>query len=390
MGTQQGWQYEWIELYNNTNKEIDIKNWKIKNGKAKKETLDIDAGKIKAKDYFLICRKQMTGIKEKCDMEISKMSLNNDYQKNGRLVLIDEQGNIIDQTPKSNDKKWHSGDNLSKQTMERKNSCVSGLDNENWQTSKQINGTPKAKNSIIIADLPLIKNEDISKETEEQKNKTQTIIYPSEIYINEILPCPEGSDAENEWIELFNKNTFEVDISEWKITDIKGKTFSYVFPKATKIPGKKFLVLTRQETKITLNNSGDGLKLIQPDGKIINEVVFEKTFLGKSYNRTETDKWEWSETLTPDSLNIISESEAKENLFFNDYPAKTETIQNSFDLEQEQEQEQTKFFAKNPLMRDLKQNKTVKSFPDVFIASMLAIFSGAIIFALKKETQKLK
>jgi len=26
----------------------------------------------------------------------------------------------------------------------------------------------------------------------------------------------------------------------------------------------------------------------------------------------------------------------------------------------------------------------------VFIASMLAIFSGAIIFALKKETQKLK
>ena len=116
--------------------------------------------------------------------------------------------------------------------------------------------------------------------------------------------------------------------------------------------------------------------------------MFEKTFLGKSYNRTETDKWEWSETLTPDSLNIISESEAKENLFSNDYPVKTETIQNSFDSEQEQEQ--TKFFAKNPLMRDLKQSKTVKSFPDVFIASMLAIFSGAIIFALKKETQKLK
>ena len=54
-------------------------------------------------------------------------------------------GNLIDQVDSSAG--WFSGDNSTKQTMERKNSKISGNDANNWQTSQNPGGTPKAINS---------------------------------------------------------------------------------------------------------------------------------------------------------------------------------------------------------------------------------------------------
>jgi competence ComEA-like helix-hairpin-helix protein len=136
-------------------------------------------------------------------------------------------------------------------------------------------------------------------------------IYASGILINEILPSPEGSDATEEWIEIFNQNSFEVDLSDWKISDTEGVVKIYTFPKGTKISAQGFFVLTRPESKITLNNDGDGLNLIQPDGKIINSVSYEKAPSGHSYNRIPPG-WVWSTVLTPGSENIIPAQEAEE------------------------------------------------------------------------------
>ncbi len=122
--------------------------------------------------------------------------------------------------------------------------------------------------------------------------------YPGGIIFNEILPSPEGPDAENEWIEIFNQNNFEVLFSDWKITDTVGKINTYSLPKRTKIPPQGFLVLSRPTTKITLNNDGDGLKLIQPDGKRVDEITYEKAPRGQSYNLINSD-WAWNTNLTP-------------------------------------------------------------------------------------------
>lgn len=162
MGTEIGWRYEWIELYNNSNQEIDITNWEIENSEAKKAALKISKGKIPANGFFIICKTQI----EKCDLRFSKLSLHNEYENNGKLILRDEQGNIIDKTPDTNDKKWPAGDNETKQTMERKNPLLSGNDVENWQTSQDPGGTLKAKNSLIETEIPKEKDITISLEKE--------------------------------------------------------------------------------------------------------------------------------------------------------------------------------------------------------------------------------
>ena len=139
-----------------------------------------------------------------------------------------------------------------------------------------------------------------------EPEKEVKAIYPSGIVINEILPnTPVGiRDEEGEYIEIFNQNDFEVDLTGWQIEDTAGRTTTYTFPQGTKILAQGFFVLYRPTSKITLNNDGDGLNLFQPDGKIINTVNYEKAPRGQSYNRTDS-KWVWSTILTPGRPNEI-------------------------------------------------------------------------------------
>ncbi|MFH1462733.1 MAG: lamin tail domain-containing protein [bacterium] len=130
------------------------------------------------------------------------------------------------------------------------------------------------------------------------------ITYPSGIVINEILPSPEGADDQNEWIEVFNQNSLEANLSNWQITDAVGAAKTYTLPEGTIISAKGYLVFFRPTTKITLNNSGDDLKLLRPDGNAIDEITYEKAPQGESFNRF-AEGWQWSSVLTPGEPNAI-------------------------------------------------------------------------------------
>jgi len=153
----------------------------------------------------------------------------------------------------------------------------------------------------IIKPEPQIESKHSSETSTEEEIK---IVYPSGIVINEILPSPEGPDETEEWIEMFNQNNFEVNLSGWKIQDTAGRPTAYIFPEGRKISPRGFLVLHRPTTKITLNNDNEGLNLVQPDGKMIDSVSYEKAPRDQSYNRTPAG-WVWSATLTPGLKNII-------------------------------------------------------------------------------------
>ena len=158
---------------------------------------------------------------------------------------------------------------------------------------------PTTKTFIeISAEIPIETSIEISVE------KPAIKVYPSEVIINEILPSPEGADEENEWIEIYNQNNFEIDLAGWKIQDTEGKVTIYTISNNTKIKAKNYLVLPRPLTKITLNNTSDGLKLSQPNNKVVDSVTFQKAPTGQSYNRTDSG-WMWSSTLTPGAANII-------------------------------------------------------------------------------------
>lgn len=150
---------------------------------------------------------------------------------------------------------------------------------------------------------PAVKTE----QEQKQKKETKPLTYPTGIVFSEILPSPEGPDEENEWIELYNQNRFEVDLSGWIIKDAQGKTKTY--PLKSKIPANGYLIIPRTETNITLNNDGDGLNLSNPNGEIVDSVTFGKASLGQSYNLTSSG-WTWSTFLTPGAENILPQKES--------------------------------------------------------------------------------
>jgi len=190
--------------------------------------------------------------------------------------------------------------------------------------------------------------------------------YPSGIIINEVLPSPEGADAEKEWIEIFNQNNFEVNLSGWQITDSAGETRNYTFPEGSTIESKGFFLLFRPMTRIVLNNGGDELKLLRPDGGSADSLIYENAPNGESFNRTLSG-WTWSPHLTPGGINSVSLPEKSEE----ETPEETKdkkglaTVSQVINLEGNEQNQKT-------------------SFP--FIAALsLAVFSGLVILNLKKK-----
>lgn len=152
-------------------------------------------------------------------------------------------------------------------------------------------------------------NDQIDK-TAEDGLPPASVVYPSGVYINEILPNPKGSDETDEWIELYNSNAFDVDLSGWQLQDRAGTIKTHSIPSVTMILANGFLIFGRPDTKIMLNNEGDGVSLLAPSGKVANSVSFVNAPLGQSYNRS-SNNWVWGVSLTPGTVNIITNPATK-------------------------------------------------------------------------------
>lgn len=198
--------------------------------------------------------------------------------------------------------------------------------------------------------------------------------YPKGIIINEILPSPSGPDAEEEWMEIFNQNSFAVDLSGWQITDTSGNTINYTFPAGKIIQPQEYLVLTRPLTKIIFNNDGDLIKIISPDGRIADSVEYASAPQGESFNRTESG-WSWSKNLTPGAENNIAFLTEKEE---NAAPA-TSAEKGII--------EEAAAAISQPL-KNTGEEKKGNAYLVFFTALIFSLFSGIMILFLKRKLRK--
>jgi hypothetical protein len=367
MGNKISYADEWIELYNNTDSQINLAGWKLVSQDGVPE-INL-TGTIPGYGFYLLERTDDNTVPNVLADQIYSGALGNNGET---LYLYDESQNLIDSVNCSSG--WFGGDNKTKQTMERINSTASGDNPSNWQTSQNPGGTPKAKNTSVKISQP----ESGSRSTSTEGSPPTTNltgnqkVYPSNVFISEILPSPEGPDETDEWIEIFNQNNFEVDLTDWKIQDLSGKIVSYAFPEGTKISPLGFFLLSRPTSKITLNNDADGLKLVQPGGKVADQVNYEKAPRGQSYNKTGSG-WVWSPNLTPAAANSVLISQPQEK-------TAPESPEDKSITGSAIERETAAAIAK----------QTKSSFAPLsvsLIGAGLAIFSGTIIFVLKRAVK---
>lgn len=128
------------------------------------------------------------------------------------------------------------------------------------------------------------------------------------IYINELLPNPVGSD-EAEWIELVNAGDQAVDLAGWKIKDASAKSYTIEAADfdAILIGPAGFLIIERSVSGLTLNNDGDLISLLGPDSSVIHETQYTGSAAeGVAWARAETGEFFWTITLTKAAKNVIT------------------------------------------------------------------------------------
>jgi hypothetical protein len=366
MGTKTSYNDEWLELYNNTDSQINLSGWQII--AADGDFSIILSGIIPAGGFYLLERSNDDTLPDILADQIYSGAMGNNGES---LFLYDNSKNIIDSVDCSAG--WFAGDNAAKQTMERKNPLSPGNLATNWQTGKNAGGTPKNNNSPAFnkSDISgFTENQNIISEiqnTNKQKMPRERTTYAGGIIFSKILPSPDGPDAQEEWIEIYNKNNFEADISGWKISDTAGVTSTYVFPEKTKIEQLGAVKIGRPETKIILNNNQDGLNLRQPDGTLADSATYQNAEKGIIYELID-GRWVWDnnkETKNSDQDKLVLGQEAK---------SATESVQSS---------------GKKQLI-SARNNLEIKETPLKIFGTALffAVISGASILIIKNKSDR--
>jgi len=127
-----------------------------------------------------------------------------------------------------------------------------------------------------------------------------------DIVLSEILPNPESSDTDAEWIEIYNMGTENVDLGNWSLDDEEEGSSPYVFPAGTTIEAQDFLVVYRTDSDLSLNNDADQVRLFDFEGTLKDSVTYESSPEGQSYARIELAEDEVAQTPTTSRGKLIS------------------------------------------------------------------------------------
>lgn len=339
MGTAESANNEWVELINTGEAEVDLTGW-ILRATDGSPVINL-AGKIPAGGYFLLERTDDDTLPAVTANQIYVGSLSNTGED---LELVDAGGAVVDGVDATGEDGWPAGDNITKATMERKGD---GL----WQTSAEAGGTPLAVNStgLIIEEEEEVATTTASSTSTNQAaggvsgDINETTVKKratDEPMINELLPDPVGSDDKDEFIELYNPNINEINLSGWRL-ETKLGSFEFKAGGNEFIKAYGYLSLRRTLTRLPLSNLDDTVKLYSAAGKLIDSVKYKKPTVGKSYclderdplrPRSEASKWQWCQRPTPGAKNYYNAPPRLEVIFPKEVRAGATVVFDSSDI----------------------------------------------------------
>lgn len=264
---------EWIEFYNTSENDIDITGCQVKDGSAKIYTLN---GTIYA-DSFLI------------------IEINNRLNNGGDAIyLSDASNNSIHQLSYGD---W-AGATVS---APKKGESISRQPDETYA----ITSTPTKNYTNEITSTspqPITLSYRAPTSTAPQTDLQNIEEY---IIVSEILPNPEGGDAENEWIEFYNGSNQDINLGGTYLDDDDGGSKPYQIPQNTIIKANNYLLFLRTKTNLALNNDTDSVRILDFEKEEIKTVEYDGAKEGYSY-ACLSDEWQWTSELTPLAENIIN------------------------------------------------------------------------------------
>ena len=132
---------------------------------------------------------------------------------------------------------------------------------------------------------------------------------PERVSLNEICPAPLDVDwdgngdagTDDEWIELYNGQEQVVGLGGWQLDDESdGGSAPWTFPLDRINPAQGYLVLFKSDTGLALNDGGDTVRLLRPDGSVADEMSYARSpGYDRTWSRTEDGDGEWTAGYAP-------------------------------------------------------------------------------------------
>lgn len=275
---------EWVEIANPFNNVIRLNEWKVKNARGTSVALP----------------EQLLGFEQRVVVRLKSGFLTN---ASGKVLLVDPTGAITDWIA------YGTGDIATPKTGEALALGTSGA----WlitttptpgdaniivpRAVKTVTAPPTVYVSGIVSEAVTIVSE-----TDMPTPLVDAVPVPfiGHFILSELYPNT-GHDTQDEFIEIKNAGTEAADFSGWTLRDKSGAAF--VQKTTLPVPAGEAVTLTRPTTRLSLNNTGDEITLLQPDKTAADHRAYEKAPKGKSYGLVG-DIWTW-QAPTPDEENML-------------------------------------------------------------------------------------
>ena len=260
---------EWVELYNNSDNDINLKNWKISDATASPVTIITTDNFILHRSYKVLAKNNSILLNHplidstKIIYVASLPSLNNDGDD---LTIFNSKSLIADNVHYYS--RWGGGNGYS---LERKTFNGGSNDSTNWGTSVDC---------------------EKSSPTRENSFKNAVSYSAMDLVINEIMSDPLTGNAE--YVEIYNPRSFSIDLKGWRfnessnyvhLTDscnsmlesggyivIASDTTIFLrFPYLTDPAFKKRVVIN---TSLSLSNDGETLSLFDINNNLIDQLSY--------------------------------------------------------------------------------------------------------------------
>lgn len=281
MGSATSATEEFVELYNNSATTVSMSGWSLYYKSAtgtsysKRATFSATAS-LQTHAFYLASTNTPNDLSL-----ISGMS-----QTGGVVELRDDKGVVVDRVGYGGATLSigkpavapEAGQSLYRQYDEGTTTMVNTSDNfSDFYIAASV--TPKA--------LPAVEAEQVD----------ENITYPA-LVVNELYPNPtdDQSESADEFIEIYNPNSVDVDINGWLLKDSAGNTF--IVKNHTILAGG-YTVLMSAETHLSLNNTGDVISLINPAGDTVDQSAdYGESKEGLSWGLVN-GTWDWNTMPTP-------------------------------------------------------------------------------------------
>ena len=135
--------------------------------------------------------------------------------------------------------------------------------------------------------------------TPKKRNAFPVLSGAKTLRLNEVFPDPkEMSDAEGEFVEVYNFGSEDIALSGWSVRDASGEKGL-----SETIGAGKYAAFMHT---VSLNNGGETLALVAPDGTVIDSVSYGEAKEGWSW-AFDGATWRWTPRVTQGKENLFPE-----------------------------------------------------------------------------------